>query len=53
VYGNRKDVVLVNESKITRKNMDIVNQYEEKVFQFVYDKRIIQEDKVSTLPIGY
>ena len=53
VYGKRKDIVLVNENKITRSNMDIVNKYEEKVFKFVYDKRIIQEDKISTLPIGY
>ena len=51
-----REITVVNESKITRKNREIVNKYCEKVFKFGYDKRVIRqinEDHIDTLPYGY
>ena len=51
-----REITIVNENKITRKNREIVNKYCEKVFKFGYDKRIIKqinEDHIDTLPYGY
>ena len=51
-----RELTIVNENKITRKNREIVNAYREKVFQFGYDKRVIRqinEDHIDTLPYGY
>ena len=51
-----REITIVNENKITRKNREIVNEYCEKVFKFGYDKRVIRqinEDHVDTLPYGY
>ena len=51
-----REVTIVNENKITRKNREIVNKYCEKVFKFCYDKRVISqinEDHIDTLPYGY
>ena len=51
-----REITIVNESKITRKNREIVNKYCEKVFKFGYDKRVIKqinEDHTDTLPYGY
>ena len=48
--------MILNESKITRKNHEIVNEYCEKVFKFSYDKRVIKqidEDHIDTLPYGF
>ena len=48
-----REITIVNENKITRKN---VNKYCEKVFKFGYDKRVIRqinEDHIDTLPYGY
>lgn len=58
VKGEIKERVLVDENKITRdtKNKTIVNKYQEKVFKFEYDKRVIKtinEDNIDTLPYGY
>ena len=38
-----KEITIVNENKITRKNRKIVNKYCEKVFKFGYDKRVIRQ----------
>ena len=51
-----KEIVVVNENKITRKNRKIVNKYCGKAFKFGYDKRVIKqvnEDHIDTLPYGY
>ena len=51
-----RELTIVNENKITRKNREIVNEYREKVFKFGYDKRVmrqINEDHIDTLPYGY
>ena len=51
-----REITIVNENKITRKNREIVNEYCEKVFKFGYDKRVIKEinkDHTDTLPYGY
>ena len=51
-----REITIINENKITRKNREIVNEYCEKVFKFGYDKRVIRqinEDHVDTLPYGY
>ena len=51
-----REITIINENKITRKNREIVNQYCGKVFKFGYDKRVIQqinEDHIDTLPYGY
>ena len=51
-----REITVVNESKITRKNSEIVNEYCEKVFKFGCDKRVIKridEDHIDTLPYGY
>ena len=56
VKGNIKELTLVNENKITRQNKQIVNKYEEKVYNFRYDKRAIKyisEDCIETYPYGY
>ena len=50
-----RELTVVNENKITRKNREIVNKYCEKVFKFGYDKRVIKkinEDHIDTLPRG-
>ena len=38
-----REITIVNEIKITRKNREIVNKYCEKVFKFGYDKRVIKQ----------
>ena len=51
-----KDLILVNENKITRQNKQIVNKYDEKVYSFGYDKRCIKyisEYCIETYPYGY
>ena len=51
-----REITIVNENKITRKNREIVNEYCEKVFKFGYDKRVIRqinEEHSDTLPYGY
>ena len=51
-----REITIVNESKITRKNREIVNKYCEEVFKFGYDKRVIgqiNENCIDTLPFGY
>ena len=51
-----REITIVNENKITRKNREIFNKYCEKVFRFGYDKRVIRqinEDHIDTLPYGY
>ena len=51
-----RELTIVNENKITRKNREIVNKYSEKVFKFGYGKRVIRqinEDHIDTLPYGY
>ena len=48
-----REIKIVNENKITRKNHEIVNKYCEKVFKFGYDKRVIKQidgDHIDTLP---
>jgi hypothetical protein len=49
---------LVDENKITRntKNKMIENKYQEKIFKFDYDKRVIyyiNDDHIDTYPYGY
>ena len=51
-----RELTVVNENKITRKDREIVNKYCEKVFNFGYDKKVIRqinEDHIDTLPYGY
>ena len=51
-----REITVVNENKITRKNREIVNKYCEKVFKSGYDKRVIRQiDKnhIDTIPYGY
>ena len=51
-----RELTIINENKITRKNREIVNKYCEKVFKFGYDKRVIKhvnENHIDTLPYGY
>ena len=51
-----REITIINESKITRKNREIVNKYCEKAFTLGYDKRVIRqinEDHIDTLPYGY
>ena len=51
-----REITIVNENKITRKNREIVNKYCEKIFRFGYDKRVIKhvdENHIDTLPYGY
>ena len=51
-----REITIVNENKITRKNREIVNKYCEKVLKFGYDKRVIRqinENHIDTLPYGY
>ena len=51
-----RELKIVNETKITRKNLEIVNKYCEKVFKFGYDKRVIKhvdKNHIDTLPYGY
>ena len=51
-----RELTIINENKITRKNREIVNEYCEKVFRFGYDKRVIKqidENHIDTLPYGY
>ena len=51
-----REITIVNESKITRKNREIVNKYCEKEFKLGYDRRVIRqinEDHIDTLPYGY
>ena len=51
-----REITIVNENKITRKNREIVNKYCEKIFKFGYDERVIREineDHIDTLPYGY
>ena len=37
-----REITIVNENKITRKNREIVNKYCEKVLKFGYDKRVLE-----------
>ena len=51
-----RELTIVNENKIARKNREIVNKYCEKVFKFGYDKRVIRQinkDHIDTFPYGY
>ena len=51
-----RELTIVNENKIMRKNREIVNEYCQKVFKFRYDKRVIRqinENHIDTLPYGY
>ena len=51
-----REITIVNENKITRKNREIVNKYCEKIFKFGYDNRVIKqvdEGHIDTLPYGY
>ena len=51
-----RELTIINENKITRKNQEIVNEYCEKVFKFGYDKRVIRqvkENHIDTIPYGY
>ena len=53
VKGQVREITIVNESKITRNNREIVNKYCEKIFKFGYDKRVIKhvdENHIDTLP---
>ena len=51
-----RELTIINENKITRKNREIVNKYCEKIFKFGYDKRVIRhvnENHIDTIPYGY
>ena len=55
VNKKKREITIVNENKKTRKNRCIVNEYNEKTFKLVYDKRVIKpvnEDCIDTLPYG-
>ena len=50
-----REITIINKSKITQKNQEIVNKYCEKVFKFGYDKRVIRqinENCIDTIPYG-
>ena len=56
VKKQTREITIVNENKITRKNREIVNKYFEKVLKFSYDKRVIRqvdENHLDTLFIHY
>ena len=56
VKKQKREITIVNENKIKRKNREIVNKYCETVFKFGYDKRVIRQinkDSIDTLPYGY
>ena len=57
INRQKERITLVNEQKITRdpKTKEIFNQYQEKDFRFVYDKRCLNkvETGLDTLPYGY
>ena len=56
VKKQTRERTIVNESKIMRKNREIVNKHCEKVFKFGYDKRVtrqVDENHINTLPYGY
>ena len=56
VRKQTREITIVNENKITRKDREIVNKYCEKAFKFGYDKRTIKhinEGHIDTLPYGY
>ena len=44
-----RELTIINENKIMRKNREIVNEYREKVFKFGYDKRVIRQINEMTL----
>ena len=51
-----RELTIINEIKITRKDREIINKYREKVFKFGYNKRVIRkvnESHIDTLPYGY
>ena len=51
-----REIMIVNENKISQKNREIINKYCEKVFKFGYDERVIKkvnENHIDTLPYGY
>ena len=57
INKQKEGITLVNERKITRdpKTKEVVNQYQEKDFRFVYDKRCLKriENGIDTLPYGF
>ena len=56
VRKQTREITIVNENKITRKNREIVNKYCEKVFKFGYDERVVRQinkDHIDTFPYGY
>ena len=56
VKKQTREITIVNENKITRKNQEIVHKYCEKIFKFGFDKRVIRqinEDHIDTLPYGH
>ena len=58
VKKERKGVTIIEENKITRdsKSKNIVNKYQEKIFSFDYDKRVINKidnEHIDTVPYGY
>lgn len=57
IKGEIKNMTIVEENKITRdhKTKNIVSKYQEKLFSFDYDKRVvnkINDDHIDTLPYG-
>ena len=51
-----RELTIVNENEIMRKNRKIINEYCKKVFKFGYDKRVIRqtdENHIDTLPYDY
>ena len=53
VKKQAKEIAIVNENKITRKDKGIVNEYCERVFKFGYDKRVMKstnENCIDTVP---
>ena len=57
IEKQKERITLVNEKKITRdpKTKEIVNNYQEKDFRFVYDKRCLKriENGIDTVPWGF
>ena len=56
VKKQSREIMIVNENKITRKDREIINKYCEKVFKSSYDKRVIRqinEEHIDTLSYGY